>query len=1605
MAKALIQVNKFEGGLVNYYDPRDLPENSLHEATGVMCDITGKIRSMGGPIAHTDFPNDLTGNFTAGYGLFSFTADHSLFNCTAGGDATQIAKEVDYLAFQNGPHINIYETTAQSSSNAATSGVLTSNVVTLAAVSAPSEIRPVFYYVDGCLRVNDGLLSNETPKYPKALRFIKKRWFASLSHMGSGEDSGYKIGPNWFQLDAPVFPPSHIYNYNRGQLICNGDGYGALSTANGDDAIQPDHLSFGNIHLEVAVDTGVTGEWVGDAELQFGMSFVYDDGQESPITQFKAADGTNAIKDTSSSADNHSLKFKIAVGFDSTTDTVSNRKAFDPRVAGVRVYLVGDSLGLKDDPEYLLYFHWGTDNTNDKPYMESHAGDILDFNNFAAQATVSANYAGVKTANYLIIKKLPSVTYRHLTGVNHKEVSTAARYKTAVVINRRTFAGGVKRLMFDTAATVGGTGQTYNDIYTNGNCRKQCKIVDAPSAFDPEPDKMLISEENQFDIFPASNEIDVAINDGEQITQLMAFADRVLQFKNKTLYIINISKDVEYLESQHKYMGVEHPYQTCMTEYGPAWVNRNGCFLFDGEKITNLIIGKLNPTEGATSSSRGWYDFIGANGMIGYIQELKQLLVMHDPVGLEISDTSSGSDVMIYDMQTGSWTHGKDLITGTSKSNIIMNYDDTCMYLSESINTSEIVDLNVPTPINYGVSAQWTIPSIDQDWSASSSAVRINSVNITPTFNYPAGAQDGETFRAFLSRMISQQVGDDLITYPEENSNIFRIERHPSKIEETGEPYANYTMDLVNAPTATYVDVAPASVAKTTEIGGIKFDPVTYDDNWGTNFMGSGIGATEYVFGPGMKEQYAIDLSTTTEVTNNTWETSGQYPAQVMLYHMHLDTFSVYPLTGLIADGSNISWEMVQDGNPWYQGLPGLPDLFLDYRVDTNSDGVEESTLLQNPAACQLKLTKNGGGAFTSTGGAQYEGVSTIMFDMSLAHVGYHETESTFEPGAIGMNRHPMGFPHTGVPSYNDPEGTWGSGYASFNHYTYLFYKQVMKTSDNMASTGIKIKIPHTILNATHNQGSNPITAIAEDSLINGSGDALVIDQDQFSYNVNGVTKLLTMGEDQTIWSPPSVVFRLVRSGVGLPRKMYITMLGNYEGTFQSGQNLVISNCSKSENNFGGHALIVESITVIRPYQYIYSGIVSAEWMNAGYTGDNAVIAEADRWGDAAKVTCLVFDYSEQSDEVKALWDSAYSYGDHNTVRFTYSGTTTMTVSNSGNPVVSGVGPTSSEHTIHPRRIGDYTRDTVYKNSLKGDNDVTYTLNYETHEGDSDYSVAIQLRHLFQAVKDSQADSMDSVGLYTVSNNDIVIEDSGLTVKFSGDHTKYIHPGDVFLFESSTQANGTNDLAANLNRLYRIKSVSAYAGGVTPVTICNSANDIYGGADSVSTFHPVQENDGDTANGTYNNYIAIFGVVKLNGGNPWDISNPLEVTSWTSLGLEVMKFNNNYTASYPQLLDVRTRDLDFGVPSALKVFYKVIVNAKTMSGTKVRVAYNGSQNYHDLGMLQPSVGWAVNEFYFDTVNRTPFKAYSIQLQFTNQFENIAGIDFELNDVTLIYRSI
>jgi hypothetical protein len=228
--------------------------------------------------------------------------------------------------------------------------------------------------------------------------------------------------------------------------------------------------------------------------------------------------------------------------------------------------------------------------------------------------------------------------------------------------------------------------------------------------------------------------------------------------------------------------------------------------------------------------------------------------------------------------------------------------------------------------------------------------------------------------------------------------------------------------------------------------------------------------------------------------------------------------------------------------------------------------------------------------------------------------------------------------------------------------------------------------------------------------------------------------------------------------------------------------------------------------------------------------------------------------------------------------------------------------------------------------------------------------------------------------------------------------TKYLKPGDVFVIEQSTI-----DANSLLPAIHRIKSVGDYSAPYTPLVICSSTTDVAGGSDSASAYHPVKEVDGDTADGDYDNTIIKFGIVKITGYQPGTAISPLNISAWVSLGLNVLKFNNGYNVNFPQTLDVKTRDIDFGVPSALKAFYNIIITSKSLEPVNVEIAYNGSSQYESLGVLAESSSWVATTFYFDEQNRIPKKAHSIQIRFTNPNNKVRG--FELNDVTLIYRSV
>lgn len=127
-----------------------------------------------------------------------------------------------------------------------------------------------------------------------------------------------------------------------------------------------------------------------------------------------------------------------------------------------------------------------------------------------------------------------------------------AEYKCAAVVGRKMYIGNIRQ-----------GGRTY-------------------------PDRMLKSPVNKFDTFPETNYIDVAIGDGDSITALKSFGDRLLQFKKNKVYIINVGGESEFLEAEYNNAGCEFPSQIIKTNTGIAWLNKAGLWFFDGRELENL---------------------------------------------------------------------------------------------------------------------------------------------------------------------------------------------------------------------------------------------------------------------------------------------------------------------------------------------------------------------------------------------------------------------------------------------------------------------------------------------------------------------------------------------------------------------------------------------------------------------------------------------------------------------------------------------------------------------------------------------------------------------------------------------------------------------------------------------------------------------------------------------------------------------------------------------------------------------------------------------------------------------------------------------------------
>jgi hypothetical protein len=321
------------------------------------------------------------------------------------------------------------------------------------------------------------------------------------------------------------------------------------------------------------------------------------------------------------------------------------RYELNKRITGARIYWKLNSL----DDNYLIGeldfinngFKWFPDGeTISYDFENTSSTEPPVLNN-----TVIAKGILPASANFID-------TYKNINGFSANAEFINSRYKAVCVHGRRAYIGNIKR-------------------------------PTGPS----QPDTMVKSVVNKFDVFPEnSGEVDVVVRDGESIIELETYADRILQFKEKTMYIINVSENVEYLEDTYRNKGILKWWHATKTDMGIAWFNMFGVYFYDGKGVTNL----LEKDGMRLLDASTWETFIStspAEAQIGYIPKKRQLLIKNN-----------SEHVYIFDFVLRAWMYGDTAINKTTKMTNFALKDEELIYITDPAATSKIWKWN-PSPL------------------------------------------------------------------------------------------------------------------------------------------------------------------------------------------------------------------------------------------------------------------------------------------------------------------------------------------------------------------------------------------------------------------------------------------------------------------------------------------------------------------------------------------------------------------------------------------------------------------------------------------------------------------------------------------------------------------------------------------------------------------------------------------------------------------------------------------------------------------------------------------------------------------------------------------
>jgi hypothetical protein len=427
--------------------------------------------------------------------------------------------------------------------------------------------------------------------------------------LGPGSSSAAKSNPGAEGFTAlTVSQPTS----GNGSILVSG------TVTTGDDA--------SHIDADVGLAIQVVGANTGGSEKVVLVSLGSNVSLTNPTTIMSKDNSVDfrTVQDIAKS----SIAFLCNNSRTGTFNSTTSNNSWNERIEGFRIYMKQvDSIGDGLADEWLMLYDVdlkeGTYvmHAKDTDVENLRLGDISS-NEWHVTELADARAIVTNSLNGDSIKSIPLITYEANNGYE-AGTNLAARYKATATVDRKVYIGNLK-------------------------------IGDKTF-----PDRMLRSDTDKFDTFPddGTHFIDVATSDGESIVALESVGDKLIQYKEKTAYVIKVTSEGEELVSTFSGAGVKNPCQIAKSSDGIFWVNSNGIYYYDGEKLSNVSADKFRIDNWLTNE-----DF-KRPVIVGYDKYSNKLIILTT----NISGASSSG--YIYDISNSSVTQHDNLFNWYQLSN------------------------------------------------------------------------------------------------------------------------------------------------------------------------------------------------------------------------------------------------------------------------------------------------------------------------------------------------------------------------------------------------------------------------------------------------------------------------------------------------------------------------------------------------------------------------------------------------------------------------------------------------------------------------------------------------------------------------------------------------------------------------------------------------------------------------------------------------------------------------------------------------------------------------------------------------------------------------